>query len=143
MIEIEIPKDINKYEAKLIGPFTSRQTACFVGACALAIPAFLGLKEILPRDFATFVIMIICIPFVLIGWVKPYGMTFEQFARTAFISNVLSPKKRKYITMNNFECLNNPNFSYSDVAKVITKQDVKKRRKEENAKIETEIKYYI
>ena len=80
MIEIEIPKDINKYEAKLIGPFTTRQTACFVIACALGIPAFTSLKHYgVPQDMCMLITILIFLPAILVGWVKPYGMKFEKF----------------------------------------------------------------
>ena len=102
MIEIEIPKDINKYEAKLVGPFTTRQTICFVLACICGIPTFLFLKDKTPQDVSAIITMIIFIPFVLIGWVKPYGMNFEKFAQSAFISNFVAPAKRKYVTMNQY-----------------------------------------
>lgn len=35
MLEAQIPKDIRKYESKLIGPFTLRQTITFVIAGVL------------------------------------------------------------------------------------------------------------
>lgn len=144
MIEIEIPKDINKYEAKLVGPFTTRQTICFVLACVCGIPTFLFLKDKVPTDVASIVTMIIFIPFVLVGWVKPYGMTFEKFAQTAFISNFVAPAKRKYVTMNQYEQLINPNFSYEMVRKSIspTKKEREAFVKEASRKLKTDIKYY-
>lgn len=100
-IEIEIPKDITKYESKLIGPFTTRQTVCIVPAVALGIFAFVGLKNIIPsQDIRIGLVIISVLPFLLFGWYKPYGLPFEQFLKTAFISNVLAPKNRKYKTEN-------------------------------------------
>lgn len=144
MIEIEIPKDINKYEAKLIGPFTKREAGCFVCACVLGIPTFLFLRERVPMDLAAIVTMLIIIPFVLIGWINPYGMHFEQFARTAFVSNFIAPSKRKYVTMNQFELLFNPDFSYETVRKSInpSKKERNEFIKEANRTIKTDIKYY-
>lgn len=144
MIEIEIPKDMNKYEAKLFGPFTTRQTICFVIACVLGIPTFLFLRERVVTDVASIVTMIVFIPFILVGWIKPYGMHFEDFARSAFISNFLAPNKRKYVTINQFELLMNPDFTYDDVRKIINISEAtkKERRKEASRKIQTDIKYY-
>ena len=144
MIEIEIPKDINKYKAKLVGPFTTRQTICFVLACILAVPTFLFLRDKVPTDLASIVTIVICIPFILVGWVEPYGMSFEKFAQAAFVSNFISPSKRKYVTMNQYEKLINPDFSYETVRKSISPS--KKERKEfvdeANRKLKTDIKYY-
>lgn len=143
MIEIEVPRDVGKYEAKLVGAFTTRQIACFVAACAINIPLFLILREIVPQDVATIVILLIALPFVLVGWIKPYGMKFEQFAKTAFISNVLAPKRRKYITLNNYDFLENEDFSYEKALgsmKLLTEKEMKK---ESAKKIKTKIKYMV
>lgn len=105
MIEIEIPQDISKFETKLIGPFTTRQLLCFIGLVAgcvgsyKAVTAFLGdessLKMIIP--------MIVAIPFALIGWYKPYGMNFEKFVSSTFVSMFLAPTKRVYKIENTFD----------------------------------------
>jgi hypothetical protein len=135
MIDIEIPKDINKYEAKLVGPFTARQTGCFAAALGVGIPLFMGMTKSLgaPQDVAIIAMIIVVTPFLLLGWIKPYGMAFEKFIQTAFVSNVLSPKKRKYVTDNNY-------FTYSEVQAVM-RYDVKEREKEMKRKIQTNYDY--
>ena len=50
MIEVQIPKDIRKYEAKLVGPFTLRQLIAFIVGCVIAyftykVMSSLNLKE--------------------------------------------------------------------------------------------------
>lgn len=99
-IEIEIPKDITKYESKLIGPFTTRQTLCLVPAVALAVLVFVGLKSYVSQTLLIGLLMVCVAPFLLFGWYKPYGLPLEKFLKTAFISNVLAPKARKYKTEN-------------------------------------------
>ncbi len=141
MIEIEVPKDITKYEAKLVASFTTRQVGCLAIAGVLAVPTFLAIRDVVPRDAATLIVLILVLPFILLGWVKPYGMNFEQFVRTAFISNVLSPKKRKYVTMNVYDFIENENFEEDSIKqrKLMTKKEM---RKEMNTKISSKIKYY-
>ena len=142
MIEIEIPKDISKYEAKLVASFTTRQVACLVIAGAITVPTFLALGKVAPRDVCSIVVLLEAIPFVLLGWIKPYGMNFEQFIRTAFISNVLSPKKRKYVTTNVYE-YENPEFNSEYMDKKRKLMTPKEMRKEMNTKINTKYKYYV
>jgi hypothetical protein len=101
MIEIEIPKDIRKYDAKLIGPFTTRQVLCFIPGCALGACTFL-IPTFLPQDIRLILTGIVFLPFLLVGWVKPYGMKFELFAKQIIFSTFLSPQERKYITKNQF-----------------------------------------
>lgn len=96
MIDMKIPKEINKYEVKTVGIFTTRQTIALAIALPLAVLAW-KLTNI------TLLCMLIGVPAFLYGWYKPYGMYFEDFLRTAFISTVLSPKYRKYKTENFYE----------------------------------------
>ena len=102
MIELEVPKDIRKYEAKLFGPFTTRQLICFVIACAIAYLAYQVLISMMPQDFAFFLIIVIDLPVLLCGWFKPYGMPFEKFAKVAFTTTFISPAARKYVSENIF-----------------------------------------
>lgn len=105
MIEIEITKDIRKYESKLVGPFTTRQTICAAIACVIAYIVFRAL-EFLAIDIRLFVITIFISPLLFLGWIKPYGMKFEQFISTAFASTFIAPRIRKYKTINAFSIQN-------------------------------------
>ncbi len=102
MIELEVPKDIRRYEAKLFGPFTTRQLICFIIAAVVAFLMYGILGKFIPQDICFFVIIVIDLPALLCGWVKPYGMPFEQFAQTAFTTTFVSPAARKYVTENRF-----------------------------------------
>ncbi len=141
MIEIEVPKDITKYEAKLVGSFTSRNVACLVIAAVFTVPTFLLLKDKVPNSLAMLVVLLEAAPWVLLGWVRPYGMKFEQFVKTAFISNVLAPKHRKYVSVNNYDLLEDPDYieKMASVGKLMTHKEM---RKEMDAKIESSIKCY-
>lgn len=143
MIEIEIPKDISKYEAKLVASFTTRQVACLVIAGAITVPTFLALGKVAPRDVCSIVVLLEAIPFVLLGWIKPYGMNFEQFIRTAFISNVLAPKKRKYVTMNIYDYIEDAEFNDEKAAKQRKLMTQKEMQQAMDEKIKTNIKYYV
>lgn len=97
-IEKEIPKDIRQYETKLIGPFTARQIFSLAPAIGLGLTAYFGLENYLIVDIRLFIVTLIAVPFILIGWYKPYGLPFEKFVKTAFISLVVAPPFRKYKT---------------------------------------------
>lgn len=126
-IEIEIPKDITKYEAKLMGPFTTRQIVCLVPAVLLAIATYNVGKKFVTQDTCYFLVLIVISPFLLCGWYKPYGMPFEKFIKTAFVSNILSPKHRKYITKNVYEEI----YKINDATQ---RKEIKKENKKENKK---------
>ena len=89
MLQTTIPKDIRKYEAKLVGPFSTRQTIFFVIACVIAYITWGLFKN-------TIACFIAASPAIAFGWVKVYGQSLEQFIKSAFISNFVAPNKRKY-----------------------------------------------
>lgn len=105
MIELEIPKDVRAYEAKLIGPFTTRQLFCAIGAALGFYGAYKAAESILGEDSGLLLLfpIIVAVPFALIGWVKVYGLPFEKFAKSVFISMFLAPTKRLYKIENTFD----------------------------------------
>ena len=91
-------KDIGNYEAKLIGPFTTRQ-CIFVGV-GLVPSFFIGYSLFTTKmDVITilFVIAIIMAPFLFFAFAHPYGMKPETFLREYYIYHILAPAKRLYV----------------------------------------------
>lgn len=101
-IEREIPKDISKYESKLIGPFTTRQVVCGVPGMGLAIGCYFLLRPYVTDDVNFFIDILVALPFLVCGWIKPYGIPFEKYISIVFVSQVLAPKHRKYKTENTY-----------------------------------------
>lgn len=122
MIEMKIPKEIRRYESKLIGPFTGRQTACVIGmAGVVGVVKFL-LADIIPSDVQSLVAMLVCVPLMLFGWYKPYGMKFEEFAMLWYFTSFRSAPKRKYKSKSYYdELLNQKNEKKSKNA--MTKEE--------------------
>ena len=105
MIEIKIPKELDNYEAKFFGPFTLRQSVCIVCALPIGVLLFNLANSYVGTNLAGFVCLIpACIAY-LFGWLKPYGMKFEVFLKSVFITSFLAPSKRKYKTNNYFKQL--------------------------------------
>lgn len=100
MIEIRIPKEINTYEAKFIGPFTLRQSVCLLIALPICVVLYNVLKPYCPLDTVGFVMLLPASIAYLFGWFKPYGLKFEKFLENVFISAFVAPSKRKYCTEN-------------------------------------------
>lgn len=100
MIEISIPKDIRKYETKVVGPFTVRQTVGLVIGLAFGGLGFAITKSMhLSSDLRTFLTMLMCAPGVLIGWIKFYAIPFEKYIQIIIRNTFLIPKKIKYKTI--------------------------------------------
>lgn len=122
MVEIKIPKEIRTYESKVVGPFTTRQAVCAVGIGAECLFVYSLLGNLIGRDAVFALCFFLAVPFFAFGWLKPYGMVFEQFGVCVLRSIILAPKIRKYKTINYYELLQ----------KEIQKED--KRMKEIEAK---------
>lgn len=101
-IELEIPEDIRKSEKRVIGPLTKRQVTFCIPAVIFGLIAFELTKNVESSDVRIGAIFFSVLPFLLLGFVKVYGLPLHQFLKVAFISNVLSPKNRIYKTENTF-----------------------------------------
>lgn len=99
-IEININKDVGSYDAKLIGPFTARQSICVVIAAPICWAIYTYTAPLLTPDVAGFLTAIPAGIAYLFGWLKPYGMRTEKFVQSVFINMVLAPSHRKYMTVN-------------------------------------------
>jgi len=106
MFQVQIPKDIQKYETKWIGPFNGRQCVCLIIALVIGIPLYFLVSSFLGSQagiIAVIPVIILIFPF---GWIKPYGLNFEQFLRIALVSNFIAPKNRLYKTKSLYEPFN-------------------------------------
>lgn len=99
MIEIVIPKDIRKYEAKLIGPFTARQILFGSIAVVLDIVVYKLSAGVIGSTSAFYLCFAIALPFIAM-MKKIYGMWPEQFLKSTFISMCLAPRHRLYKIRN-------------------------------------------
>lgn len=113
-IEKEIPRDISKVETKFAGPFTVRQLVCGIPGLGLAVGCYFLLRAYVPNDVNFFIDLVIALPFLLCGWIKPYGIPFEKFASIVFVSQFLAPKNRKYCTENTYSILKLPQSKKKD-----------------------------
>lgn len=100
MIEIKIPQEINKYEAKLVGPLTTRQTICLIGMAVICIATFNILKPLVPADYLYMICLFLAVPFALCGWYKPYGMHFEKFFMAVLFNTIISSTRRIFKSNN-------------------------------------------
>lgn len=79
MIYVPIPKEIKEYEKKVFQSMTLRQVICLLLGIVCGLGAFFLTKDILSVDIASYLVMIIAIPFILLGWIKINDVPFDQF----------------------------------------------------------------
>lgn len=102
MIQVEMVDDIRKYEPKLIGPFSKRQSI------AISIGVVLGLilMNIIPlsnstEKFAVFIFSVVAVG--LFGWITMDGTPLEIVLVRMIYLYFLTPSKRKYASSCTFK----------------------------------------
>lgn len=101
MIERKIPRDISKYETKLMLGLTTRQLVIGGPGVALAVGVFFLTKESLGSS-ALLIAILTALPFLLFAAFKPLGMPLEMFIKTAMLPLLLAPANRRYQTDNTY-----------------------------------------
>lgn len=103
MIEVVIPKDIMKYKATLIGPFTTRQTICLC-ITGIAEYSYFKLIKMLPMeitlDSAAGIAFLIAVMIMSFGIIEPFGIPLEKYLKNVLVLGLLAPKNRVYKTSN-------------------------------------------
>ncbi len=106
MIEVKVPKDILKYEAKFVGPFTAKQLIC--GAIAIAIDVFLYNVLLKPANISNeilfYIICFIDIPIFALSVNNPLGIPLKKYIELLVFYTFVVPKKRK--NTKTFVCQN-------------------------------------
>lgn len=79
-IEIQVPREITAYQAKVVMGMSWRQLAC---AAAMTILGFATIFVGYLADFvetSQYIVIAIIIPFAALGWYRPRGLPFEKYA---------------------------------------------------------------
>lgn len=100
MIEIKIPKDVRKYKEKVVGGFTLRELITLIVTALIDISIYIFLKDKIGKQFSSYLVMFISIPFLLLGFKEKDGLKFEKYVIYFLKFHFLTPQKRKYIVEN-------------------------------------------
>ena len=87
-MEIKICKDVRTYRESVVMGLTLRQVICSVGAIAVAVGFFFGLKDILDRETASWVCIVAASPVAVAGFFSYNGLTIEKFVAAWFKTNI-------------------------------------------------------
>lgn len=99
MIEVRIPKEINEYKEKVIFGLSIRQLIFFTITILISIGTYFVLttKLGMTMDGASYIIILISIPLMAIGFIKVNGFPFEKYFLLV-IRHKLGKQKREYGT---------------------------------------------
>lgn len=99
-------KDVGKYQAKLIGPFTVRQSI-YVGIASIITIILWNILDAfqIAMEEKVVTIIIMAAPVALLGFLNPYGNTCLEFLKQYYEYHILSSKKRIFQTVTDDERL--------------------------------------
>ena len=139
-MEIKIGQDLRKFKTKDVGVFSFKEAGYIVAA----IGAGFGVYKFSAGNFELALIPVTII--LIIGFFKPFGLSFFQFVRTVLQENLFSP--RQYIWETDYEY--NPNeyeklygekiripASWNDIQTEHEAENIKTKTKSKSKRLET------
>jgi len=102
MIAVRIPEEIKKYKEKIMFGLNARQLIATLLALFICVPLYFFGRNYLSDDILSWIIILIAVPLVAIGFFRFNGMPMEKFAVALVKYELLFPTKRKYKSKNAF-----------------------------------------
>lgn len=106
MAFVPVPKDLSKVKTKVILNLTKRQLIFFSIGALVSVPLYLVARKAIGNDFALMVMIVVAMPFFLLGIFEKDGIPLEKYARYIIRQKFTNPKIRVYKTENFYEYLN-------------------------------------
>ena len=101
MAYVPVPKDLSRVKSKIAFNLTKRQLVCFGGGALLGVPLFFLIKGPLGHSTAALCMILIMLPFFMLGVYEKNGQPLEKIAVNIVRVCFLRPRQRPYRT-NNF-----------------------------------------
>lgn len=105
MAYVPVPKDLTKIKTKVALNLTKRQIICFGAAAIVGVPLFFVLKGSIPQSTATFIMVLVMLPFFMLAMYEKHGQPLEVIIQNIVKVMFLSPKERPYQTTNYYAVL--------------------------------------
>ena len=105
MIKVSIPKDFTQVQSKVFLNLTKRQILCFLPAVLIGVPLFFATKGTLGNSAATFLMMLVMLPFFLAAFYKHNEEPLEKYLWHLIRTKYLRKKVRLYETNNIYSAL--------------------------------------
>ena len=140
MAYVPVPKDLTHVRQKVLFNLTRRQLVCFLGGALVSAPLFYLLKPYVASSAASLIMVLVMIPFILLGVYEKNGEPLEVVLKHFFTAAFLRPKKRPYQSENLYDALERQSVLQKDVAQIEKKKKRKKLSREEKKLIRTKIK---
>jgi len=130
--QVDINRNIDDVEEKVIGGFTKRQVILFPIGAALGIGVYFLTKTVLPNDIAMILMIIVAMPFFLFASYKRDGQHLEEFIADIVKFKFKEPKVYTYETNNIYGYLEK--MSYRKKVLKISDKDIARFDEEDTFK---------
>lgn len=106
MINVQMSKDIREFEPKVIGTLTRRQIIAIAAMVAYVVPIIV----VIPANWTVRLIIgaVLAFPAILCGWVKLFGVGFEEFFLHFLIPYWFKPRSRCYQMEGRYYTMDKP-----------------------------------
>ena len=105
MAYVPVPKDLSRIKTKVLFYLTKRQLICFGIGGGISLPVFFLLRGKIGNSAATFIMIMLLLPFFLLAMYEKNGKPFEKVIYNMLKVMLLRPKKRPYKTKNFYDVL--------------------------------------
>ena len=99
-MEIKIPKDVRQHKETIFFGLSARQFLCALSAVGIAAAVYLGLRDPVGQEAASWACILAASPVAVAGFFSYNGLTLEQFLWAFLKSEVLCAGKRVFRSEN-------------------------------------------
>ena len=130
MAYVTVPKDLTKVKSKVALNLTKRQLVCFGAAAVVGIPLFFLIKDNVPQTVATFIMVLVMLPFFMLAMYEKHGQPLETILGNIIKVFFLTPKERPYQTKNYYAVLKKQHRLNKEVTAIVKKSYQRQTAKE-------------
>jgi len=116
---VPVPKDLARVKTKVLFNLTKRQLVCFGGGALIGAPLFFLLLRPLGGSTAAMCMMLVMLPFFLLGVYEKNGQPLEKVLGNIIRASFLRPKQRPYRTNNFYAVLERQDKLDKEVYRIV------------------------
>ena len=119
MAYVPVPKDLTKVKTKVMFNLTKRQLICFGGGALIGAPLFFLLLRPLGSSTAAMCMMLVMLPFFLLGVYEKNGQPMEKVVGSIVRTIFLRSRQRPYRTNNFYAVLERQDKLDKEVYRIV------------------------
>ena len=119
MAYVPVPKDLTRVKTKVMFNLTKRQLICFGAGVLIGAPLFFLLLRPLGSSPAAMCMMLVMLPFFLLGVYEKNGQPLEKVAGNIIRASILRPRQRPYRTNNFYALLERQDKLDKEVSRIV------------------------